>query len=590
MHLFGATSSPSVACFALRHSVANSPCSNNVRKTVQSSFYVDDLLISRNTEDEAISTMVEVKQVIGNCGFNLTNFDSNSSSVLVATSNTAQSSSHIVTPSSDTGRALGVTWKTKKDKFSFTIKIENNDELITKRILLKTIASIYDPIGLVSPIIVPAKRLFQECCRRKIDWDDVLPLDLQSAWKKWEKDVKILSTYEIPRCYKVSLDVVKIDLHTFVDGSETAFGAVTYVRFLYQNSSSVSVVSSKSRLTPLNNNSLKTVPRIELCAAKLGVELACRVKKELDYEIANMIYWSDSTTVLHYIKNSTLRLKRFVHNKVCYIRNFSDAKNWHFVSTNENPSDLISRGTTSTKLINSSLWNHGPSFLSNAEVNLPSDHFDLEEEIVESLEIINPVYSTATGELSIKTSIDLLMESVSSWHKLQCRIASLLQLKYCLRTNTSLKNCQITAGDLNTAEVEIIKYVQKRVYSDAIKSIIRSENVKAPNYLRKLNPFIDNKGMLRVGGRISNSTYNYSIKHPIILPADSHVVELLVMNVHHSVGHLGRESILSALRRKFWIVKGNALARKIVSNCIICKKKSKVKLQFSKWQIYLLED
>ena len=113
----------------------------------------------------------------------------------------------------------------------------------------------------------------------------------------------------------------------FMYGGEKAYGAVAYLRFWHADLEvSVKPLVSKSRLAPLNNTTLKTIPRIELCSAKLGVELAQKLLKELDFTISRCFYWNDSITVLCYSKNDSANFKRFVDNKVCFIRNFTDKR------------------------------------------------------------------------------------------------------------------------------------------------------------------------------------------------------------------------------------------------------------------------
>ena len=74
----------------------------------------------------------------------------------------------------------------------------------------------------------------------------------------------------------------------------------------------------------------------------------------------------------------------------------------------------------------------------------------------------------------------------------------------------------------------------------------------------KLRPFLDGTGILRVGGRLQNSSSDYQSKHPLLLPSEHHVTKLLITDVRESVGHLGQEYVLTSLRQKYWIFKGRA--------------------------------
>ena len=103
-----------------------------------------------------------------------------------------------------------------------------------------------------------------------------------------------------------------IELHIFCDGSLTAYGAVAYARFYNVDDVHCSLIMSKSRQTPINNNSLRTVPCIELNAAKLAVCLRIPVVNELRLEFGGEYFWSDSQTVLKYIRNDTARYQRLI--------------------------------------------------------------------------------------------------------------------------------------------------------------------------------------------------------------------------------------------------------------------------------------
>ena len=142
----------------------------------------------------------------------------------------------------------------------------------------------------------------------------------KKLWNKWIKDICQLNKYRVSRSFKSHL-VESAELHVFCDGSETAYGACAYIKFNHENNCCSSIlVSSKSRLTPLNNSTLKTIPRIELSSAKLAVDLAHKLKRELGYEFISETFYTDSTTVLKYINNDNARFQRFVANKVTYIR------------------------------------------------------------------------------------------------------------------------------------------------------------------------------------------------------------------------------------------------------------------------------
>ena len=105
------------------------------------------------------------------------------------------------------------------------------------------------------------------------------------------------------------------------------------------------------------------------------------------------------------------------------------------------------------------------------------------------------------------------------------------------------------------------------------------KNIGSFGSVYKLRPYLDREGMLRVGGRLENSTLAYQSKHQLLLPPKHPVTKLLIMDVHESVGHLGQEYVLTNLRQKYWIVKGRAAVRRVLGNCLTCRKQNAMKGQ-----------
>ncbi|XP_047741664.1 uncharacterized protein LOC125179586 [Hyalella azteca] len=347
VHVFGARSSPSIANYALQRAAATHSSSSLVQRSIHRNFYVDDLLKSTSDLNEAVNLMQDIKSTLAQGGFNLTGIRSNSRPFLDAFPKTelAQTLKQLDFTKEDLPKekTLGVLWNADADFFTFAPL--QPPGCSSRRNILSLTASIYDPLGLIAPVIVRGRKIFQESCRLHLDWDQPLPPELRQAWEDWLASLDSLSAYEIPRCLKFSVaprETISTELHTFCDGSETAYGAVCYLRFITFEGAFVSPpVFSKARLTPLGNKTLKTIPRIELCAAKLAVDVARCVQREIEFNLDKRYFWSDSTTVLSYIRNDSRRFQRFVANKVAYVRTWSDAGDWRHVPSEHNPADLL---------------------------------------------------------------------------------------------------------------------------------------------------------------------------------------------------------------------------------------------------------
>ena len=577
VHVFGAVSSPSCANYALRRSALDNQeeFGDEAAETILRKFYVDDMVTSVDDESSAIKLLHDVREVCKKGGFNLTKLNSNSLEVRnsIPPEHQATNIKEMSLSQDDIPfqRALGVVLFLQSDSLGY--KIETPSKPATKRGILSTTFSVYDPFGFVGPAILPAKRIFQETCRLQLGWDDEIPETLLASWKKWIEELNLLSEYQIPRCFRPSEFVgSKCELHIFCDASEVGYGAVAYFRFSTENRIHCALVMAKCRLAPLKKI---TIPRMELTAAKLAISVKVTLLQELDMKIDACIFWTDSTAVLRYINNSSKRFQRFVANRLEFIHEHSSPHQWKYVSSQMNPADHASRGCKISEFVRLDEWRRGPNFLweevsSEAEVEKPSELQDLDPDDPEIKSSQVKVFPTKT-EKSESDPIEKLINSASSWYQLKRKVAWLLKIKQSLRSKTKLEP-NLTLSDLNNAEKVIIAHVQRIFFAQEYSDIPKG-HVKCHSTLRKLNPIIDDEGIIRVGGRISRSNLTWSMKHPVILPKGHRISSMILEDQHRRSGCMGKNMVLCAVREKFWIVGANQLIRKIVSGCLLCRKR-----------------
>ena len=121
------------------------------------------------------------------------------------------------------------------------------EEIITKRIILSSIAKIFDPLGLLSPVFAAFKILFQEICKKEVDSDTPLGGETMKQWRSLLEDMQNITSLSIDRCYSSglrSLESPLIELHGFADESNKAFGGVVYLRIKSGNSVVCNLVAS----------------------------------------------------------------------------------------------------------------------------------------------------------------------------------------------------------------------------------------------------------------------------------------------------------------------------------------------------------
>jgi hypothetical protein len=126
--------------------------------------------------------------------------------------------------------------------------------------------------------------------------------------------------------------------------------------------------------------------------------------------------------------------------------------------------------------------------------------------------------------------------------------------------------------DVHNGEKALIHCIQHQHFDGEFQKLSSKSVVKRSSKLCKLDPFIDEEGILRVGGRLRRANLSDETKHPVILPKDSRISYMIILDIHKKIGHLGKNSILARLREKYWIIGANTIIKSIVSKCVICRK------------------
>ena len=587
-HLFGGVWCSSSSTFALRQTVIDCPTSQLVEDTVRKSFYVDDLLKSVKTRDEAVEVIHGTKLAVKFGGFNLTKFVVNDSHLLdsIAEHDRAQEVKEIHPEM--LSKALGIKWNVTDDTFYYISKCPDSHAEVTRRIMLSQVSSMYDPLGLISPVVMQGKALFQEATRLKLGWDVPVPEDLSFQWLTWLLSLSELSSLSFSRCVIPDAFVDgAMELHHFCDASMRGYGACTYIRIVNCHGDvHVALVASKARLAPLRQLS---IPRLELLAATVAVKLDSVVSRELEVPILSSTYWSDSQIVLAYITNETRRFKTFVANRVANIRGHSLPSQWKHIEGDSNPADVLSRGCNPGNLPTS--WYRGPEFLAfhKSEWQVPTltnpcVAFDGDPEVKSSSAVTSGesvVLDTGVDDTSFMSHpLDMLIGHYSSFHRLKKALCWLLRVRMKLIDKAGAVCGLITVTEMRNAEMLLVKHAQKSSFERELAALQSGKCVSRSSRICNLSPKMVN-GILVVGGRVSR------LKCPVIL-SHQHPLSHKIITELHNTAHLGTEWLLSILRENYWVTRARSLINKVKGCCVICKKR--LVLQCCKrWQTSLLK-
>ena len=359
VHIFGNSSSPAIATFGLRKSVEDAD--SDVRNFVGRNFYVDDGLVSVQTVDEGVSLITRTQETLQQSGLRLHKVASNDRDVFLAIKPADRAKElelmDLRLDHLPVQRTLGMSWNLNLDLFTF--KVELQEKPFTRRGILSTLHTIYDPLGLVAPVILPGRLLFRDLVEGSHGWDDPLPDAMESAWLTWCKDVAHLSALEVPRVYVPGGlgKTVNREVHIFTDASERAISCVAFLKATNDDGEShAGFLLGKSKVSPKHGH---TIPRLELCAAVMGAEMSVSIITHLDISIDSVTFYTDSRVVLGYINNRSRRFFTYVTNRVSRILKVSEPKQWKYIPTGKNPADIGTRGIRS-KDLQESMWIQPP--------------------------------------------------------------------------------------------------------------------------------------------------------------------------------------------------------------------------------------
>ena len=217
----------------------------------------------------------------------------------------------------------------------------------------------FDPLGVVCPIVLNAKILFQETCKQKLSWDAVLPIDINNEWKLFINELFKLDKIETKR-HVQCCSKQEIELQGFCDASTFAYGAVAYVRSVCEHRVEVCLWTAKSCVVPTK---VHAVPRLELMGSVLLSKLVVSVKFAVEkmLKVTKVVFYSDSQIVLWWLKLIQKDWNLWVENRAQIVRKNVTPENWFYVPTDRNPADL-------EILPVCLLWWQGPDFLQSQEI------------------------------------------------------------------------------------------------------------------------------------------------------------------------------------------------------------------------------
>ena len=533
-------------------------------------------------------TVAEIEKAYSQCRslfepykFELQQFVTNAYSL----QNTIDSISGEITP--EEVKLLGMFWNRSADTLTNS-RLYLDETADTKRRILSSIASNYDIFQLNCPLMNRSRLFMHKLqCNSHLNWDDKLEIEQCREWRNISRQINCSPALSISRFVGNRGD--NYELVAFTDASKYIYGMVLYIKNLSTNETNFLFARNKIVNKQLEN---KTIPNLELHAIALGVDALADCKKDLSDEsnvcpvnIVALSLYSDSMVALNWISSSTLKLDKmqkkstFVLNRLNSIAKRCDEfpVTFKFIAGLDNPADCVTR-EMSYKQLSTSCYLSGPVASADTAAELMYS-FKVPRDCLAGTGV---VVESSTGTVSC-TELQCLipLERYSSFHKLVSVHRNVLKFINNLKRALKLKSEKYrqlscydeTANFYNLAADQIILVDQSIHFPDIFEYFQSSCTTTRdmPNLVAQLNVFIDNNGLLRVRSKFDrwkNTTYNC----PLLLAKNSKLVDLILQDTHFNMAHAGVYSMLSELRKQYYVPHYFTVAKKFLRKCITCRR------------------
>ena len=459
--------------------------------------------------------------------------------------------------------------KKRKQRTEPNVTLQNIHEKLpplTRRIVLEQTMGIYDPYGILAPLVLKAKILLRDTWILQMKWDEVLPDEMQESWTEFFKEVIEAEKMKYPRCLRPANAVGDPSLIILSDGSETAYGCTAYIQWdLPDGSCWTRLILAKTRITPIKRIS---IPQTELNGAVVNSRIRKFVEKESRFNFKQVVQLVDSTTVFQQIHSLSTKFQVYEGVRVGEIQRATDGdlSSWAWIQGKDNIGDWATRVKSPDEIGPDSEWFNGPAFM-RTPISTWNIKFDLKTEIPRSL---LPGEKAVTHACSTDTSVNLIQQSMSRNSDIKVVRNAYALVLLAIRSK-SFKASKHESG----ITPELLKDADKLFIRDA-QSGWTEETANAQ--FKTLNPVLwypDGKkkpGIFVVGTRIAHtSPLTPENKPQVLLPPKCLYTKRLMTSAHEESCHHGRDKTLARFRAKYWTSHAAKLAASTCSSCQMCR-------------------
>lgn len=550
---FGLICAPFILNATIRHHLISYP--DTIAAEIADNVYADNVVLNASSTIEAQEKCKEAIEIFKGAGMELREFLSSDQEVNAGFADKGQP---LIT------KFLGLTWNTIDDTLTIKSK-DRNPAAWTKREVAAVVGEAYDPAGYISPTLLEAKR-FRQKIHNLYDWSDKLSEDYLQEWRAIMTKIANKS-FVIPRRI-TTLPVSHVsELHVFCDASKIAYGTAVYAICIEGQTRTSALVFARSRIVPEDKGKGEiTIPRLELTAVTMGLSHLRFAAQELKVDLQNCTIWTDSSCVIGWIQSSRGEvLPKFVSNRILELHD-AGIEIRH-VGTEQNPADISSRGSTFEELQDNQLWFKGPEWLCLSEDNWPNKFREDSSKGIKTIQVATAICRGRLGQIQF---VDLIR--FNSWRTAVRVCAWTLKVALKMLSGKEPKSPALQRAK-QILEGGQRKGLTKSLVELAKSLIIQREQKNLPPTKEErynLDLQTDDQGTLRCKGRLGKAELPEDTKHPVFIPRDSPLAELLIRDCHLVNLHAGASQTVNELRRAVWIPRCLRKTKGVISRCPGC--------------------
>ena len=568
----------------------DSPELTELKRQIYHLSYMDNCAVSADSVDKIMWAYKQLQNIFNAYGFQIQQVYTNAKDIQDTINHDFNQDN-----TEEGVKLFGLVWNRKEDTLSIQ-KLFLNEDAVTKREILSSIASNFDIFNFNGPLLNRARLFLHELqCRSELSWDAKLSEMYLKNWKNIVKQVNAAPQINIDRFVGGMKD--KYKLVAFTDSSKQMFGVVIYIVNLSKNTTSFLLAKNRIVNRKLED---KSIPSLELLAISLGTEVMMDTVKELSGEecvnpinIEALEVYTDSMVCLNWLNLYVNKMDKmqnksvFVMNRLAQVSKLCESNmpvKYLFCNGVSNPADFMTRPFSYKQLIRG-------NFFSGPIVN---DSIDCDITVTIPHPVIHEIKSKVELNVNYAETCTLTMNKENCSTFTKCLRVSVFVLKFInilknrliQKRNDRSFSCFGRDSEIEVRALNVLLESDQREHYPEIVQWFESNSkskTQMPDVVCQLNIFKDIDGLLKVKSKFGRFVKN---EFPILLHRDSQLSRKLVVHYHEKLNHVGIYQLLNELRVKFWIPKVFSFVRSVLKECMKCKKlhKRTIKLNQSSYR------